>query len=51
MGVDLAVDELKATPCVGDLFAEAGCQLGEQVAVFAGGGLRFEMQLSEFAAE
>jgi hypothetical protein len=51
MSFDLAIDELEAAPGVGDLFAKAGCQLGEKVAVFEGGGFGVLMQLGDLAGE
>ena len=42
---------LEAAPGIGDLLAEARGELGEQVAVFAGGGFGVEVQLSDFAGE
>src|ERR1700678_377798 len=48
---DLTVDELEASPCVADLLAQAGGELGEEVAVFARGGFGVEMQLGDFAGE
>jgi hypothetical protein len=51
MGADLAVDELEAAPGICDLLAEAGGELGEEVAVFAGGGFGIEVQLGDFAGE
>ena len=51
MGADLAVDKLEATVCIGDLLAESCCEFGEQVAMFAGGRLSIEMQMSDVAGE
>jgi hypothetical protein len=51
MGAYLAVDELEAALGVGNLFAEAGGELGEEVAVFAGGGFSVAVQLGDFASE
>ena len=48
-GADLAVDELEAAPGIGDLFAQAGGELGEEVAVFACGGFGVEVQLGDLA--
>jgi hypothetical protein len=43
MGVDLSVDEFETSLGVGDLFAEAGGELGQQVAVFAGSSFGVEV--------
>jgi hypothetical protein len=51
MGADLAVDELEAAPSIGDLLAEAGGELGEEVAVFTDGGFGIEVQLGDLAGE
>jgi hypothetical protein len=51
MGADLAVDELEVALGIGDLLAEAGGELGEEVAVFAGDGLGVAVQLGDFAGE
>jgi hypothetical protein len=51
MGANLAVDEPEAALGIGDLLAEAGCELGEEVAMFAGSGFGVELQLADFAAE
>jgi hypothetical protein len=51
MSADLAVDNLEAAAGVGDLFAEAGSQLSEQVAVFASGVFGFQVELGDFAVE
>jgi hypothetical protein len=49
--VDLSVNELETIFCIGDLLAKAGGELGEEVAVFAGGGFGVEVQLGDFAGE
>jgi hypothetical protein len=51
MGSDLAVDQLEATLGINDLFAEAGGELGKEVAMFAGGGFSVEVQLGNLAGE
>ncbi len=51
MGTDLAVDELEAALGIGDLFAQAVSELGEEVAMFACGGFGVEVQLGGFAGE
>jgi hypothetical protein len=51
MSFDLAVDKLEAAPSIGDLFAKAGGQLGEKVAVFEGGGFGVQVQLGDLAGE
>src|ERR1700712_5120385 len=51
MGAYLAVDELEAIFGIGNLLAEAYSELGEKVAVFAGGGLSIEVQLGYFTGE
>jgi hypothetical protein len=51
MGTDLAVDECKAVPGIGNLLAETGGKLGKEVAVFAGGGFGVEVQLGDFTGE
>jgi hypothetical protein len=51
MGTDLAVDECKAVPGIGNLFAETGGKLGKEVAVFASGGFGIEVQLGDFTGE
>ena len=48
-GGDLAVDEVEAALGFGDLLAEVGGQLGEQVAVFAGGGFGVAAEVGEVA--
>jgi hypothetical protein len=49
MGVELAVYKLEAVFGIGDLLAEIGGELGEEVAVFAGGGFGVEVQLGYLA--
>jgi len=51
MGADLSVDELEAALGVGNVLAETGGELGEQVAVFAGGGFGVQVQLGDLAGE
>ncbi len=51
MRADLPVDELEAAPRIGDLLAQAGGKLGEQVAVFACGGFGVEVQLGDLAGK
>src|SRR5271168_702450 len=51
MRADLAVDEFEAALGIGDLLAEAGRELGEEVVVFAGGGFGVEVQLGDVAGE
>jgi hypothetical protein len=51
MGSDLAVDECKAVLGIGNLLAETGGKLGEQVAVFAGSGFSVDVQLGDFTGE
>ena len=51
MRADLPVDQLKAALRIGDLLAQTGGELGQQIAVFARSGFSIEVQLSEFAGE
>jgi hypothetical protein len=51
LSVDLPVDELETVTGVGDLLAQGGGELGEQIAVLAGSGFGIEMQLRYFARE
>jgi hypothetical protein len=51
MGADLAINKLEAAAGIGNLFAEAGGELGEEVAVFACGGFGVAVQLGDFAGE
>src|SRR5580692_8344178 len=48
---DLAVDKLEAALGIGDLLAEAGGKLGEEIAVFAGGRFGVEVQLRDVPSE
>jgi hypothetical protein len=49
MSFDLTVDELKAAPRIYDLFAKAGGQLSEQIAVFEGSSFGIQVQLAGLA--
>src|SRR5580692_13217955 len=51
MSFDLAVDEFKAVSRIGNLFAKFGGKLGEQVAVFEGGGFGVGVQHGDLARE
>jgi hypothetical protein len=51
MSFDLAVDEFKAVSRIGNLFAKFGGKLGEQVAVFKGGGFGVRVQQGDLARE
>jgi hypothetical protein len=51
MSGDLAVDEFEAALGIGDLIAEAGGKLSEQVTMLAGCGFSIKVQLSYLASE
>jgi hypothetical protein len=51
LGFDLSVYEVEAVLGFGDLGAEVGGQLGEEVAVFEAGGFGVEVEVGDFAGE